>query len=326
MGITDESWEIIEEYAYDIFGQAFIYKDLFIEQKEKWKVWNEGDDEWENIWNKDENDKSNSWEFDDISWGEEIQIQNKIYTKYNGKWIIWNVFLYTGREFDKEIGLYYNRARYYSSDLWRFISRDPVWQIDDINLYAYVGNNPVMFVDLMGKAKDAIIKLFKQSGEEIEAYLYFYDIPFINNNLETLLNKKYFNMEYKWNIWPLKSIWKYDLAMWWYQLSDRYDEDWNWNIEFVGEQLSLWEISNVLAWLNSYRFWFSKGHLEYWAMKTVEWWGGNWIEWELADRKLYDYWYKLWELEKKNWWLTNDDIIKHIKEATISRQNYLNKK
>jgi len=39
MGITDESWEIIEEYAYDIFGQAFIYKDLFIEQKEKWKVW-----------------------------------------------------------------------------------------------------------------------------------------------------------------------------------------------------------------------------------------------------------------------------------------------
>jgi hypothetical protein len=48
------------------------------------------------------------------------------------------------------------RARYYDAELWRFISRDPIWQLDDVNLYAYVGNNPVMFVDLMWTEKQTI--------------------------------------------------------------------------------------------------------------------------------------------------------------------------
>ncbi len=65
--------------------------------------------------------------------------------------------LFTGREFDKEIWLYYYRARYYSAELWRFISRDPIGQVDDINLYSYVGNNSVMFVDPMGKEKSLIV-------------------------------------------------------------------------------------------------------------------------------------------------------------------------
>ncbi len=59
--------------------------------------------------------------------------------------------------FDEEIDLYYYRARYYSAELWRFISRDPIGQIDDVNLYAYVGNNPVMFSDPMGTDKKAIV-------------------------------------------------------------------------------------------------------------------------------------------------------------------------
>ncbi len=62
--------------------------------------------------------------------------------------------------FDEEIDLYYYRARYYDSELWRFISRDPIWQIDDINLYAYVGNNPVMFIDPDWEAKVMIDKWF----------------------------------------------------------------------------------------------------------------------------------------------------------------------
>lgn len=39
------------------------------------------------------------------------------------------------------------RARYYDANLGRFISRDPIGQVDDVNLYGYVGNNGVMFVD-----------------------------------------------------------------------------------------------------------------------------------------------------------------------------------
>ena len=53
----------------------------------------------------------------------------------SSKSIIWNTRLYTGREYDSETALYYNRARYYSPTLGRFISRDP---IGDTRWYKFV--------------------------------------------------------------------------------------------------------------------------------------------------------------------------------------------
>jgi hypothetical protein len=43
--------------------------------------------------------------------------------------------MYTGREYDRGLKLYYNRARYYDPKLARFISRDPIDIADDVNLY-----------------------------------------------------------------------------------------------------------------------------------------------------------------------------------------------
>ncbi|MFZ5392262.1 MAG: RHS repeat-associated core domain-containing protein, partial [Patescibacteria group bacterium] len=48
-------------------------------------------------------------------------------------------------------GFYYMRARYYDPEVRRFISEDPIgFNGGDLNLYAYVGNNPTMFVDPTG--------------------------------------------------------------------------------------------------------------------------------------------------------------------------------
>jgi RHS repeat-associated protein len=61
-----------------------------------------------------------------------------------------NTFQYTGRE-DDETGLYYYRARYYSPELQRFVSEDPIGlDSGDVNFYSYVGNNPVNFTDPRG--------------------------------------------------------------------------------------------------------------------------------------------------------------------------------
>lgn len=61
-----------------------------------------------------------------------------------------NSYKFTGRE-DDGTGLLYYRARYYLPRLQRFIAEDPIgFMGGDVNLYAYVWNNPSRFVDLLG--------------------------------------------------------------------------------------------------------------------------------------------------------------------------------
>lgn len=58
---------------------------------------------------------------------------------------------FTGREYDEESGLYFYRARYYSPELGRFVSEDPVgFAGRDVNLYRYVGNDPLNHTDPSG--------------------------------------------------------------------------------------------------------------------------------------------------------------------------------
>src|SRR5205814_5655352 len=58
-------------------------------------------------------------------------------------------YRFTGREHDEPLYLYYYyRARYYYTDLQRFISEDPIgYEAGDVNLYAYVLENSLVFVD-----------------------------------------------------------------------------------------------------------------------------------------------------------------------------------
>ncbi|WP_431065742.1 RHS repeat-associated core domain-containing protein [Methylotuvimicrobium sp.] len=61
-------------------------------------------------------------------------------------------FKYVGQfgVFSEEDNLYYMRARYYDADIGRFISEDPIGFEGGLNLYAYVGGNPIIFVDPSG--------------------------------------------------------------------------------------------------------------------------------------------------------------------------------
>jgi len=59
---------------------------------------------------------------------------------------------YSGKEMD-ECGLYYYGARYYAPWLWRWVSADPAGAVDGLNLYAFVGNNPMRYIDSDGKKK-----------------------------------------------------------------------------------------------------------------------------------------------------------------------------
>jgi len=60
-------------------------------------------------------------------------------------------YRYTAMEQDGESGLNYHGARYYAPFLARWTACDPASQIDEVNLYAYGGDNPVGLKDTYGK-------------------------------------------------------------------------------------------------------------------------------------------------------------------------------
>jgi len=79
-------------------------------------------------------------------------------------------YMYTGREYDPESGLYYYRARYYDPKEGRFLTKDPIgFAGGDVNLYRYVQNNPVNFIDPFGLMHQGFInQLLKYSNKELQ--------------------------------------------------------------------------------------------------------------------------------------------------------------
>jgi len=93
-------------------------------------------------------------------------------------------FRFTSKELDEETGLYYHGARYYEPTISRWMSADPAgfalvspmergdeggWKpkasysiIEAVNWYAYVSNNPVIYVDPTGE----ILVLSEDATEE----------------------------------------------------------------------------------------------------------------------------------------------------------------
>ncbi len=61
-----------------------------------------------------------------------------------------NIILFTGREYDNELGVYYFRARSMHPLVGRFMQHDPLLYMDGMNDLEYVNNMPSLFIDSFG--------------------------------------------------------------------------------------------------------------------------------------------------------------------------------
>jgi RHS repeat-associated protein len=70
-----------------------------------------------------------------------------------------NNFRFPGQYYDQETGLHYNYFRYYDPTTGRYVTPDPIGLEGGINLFTYVANNPVNWIDPFGR--DVKIKIVR---------------------------------------------------------------------------------------------------------------------------------------------------------------------
>lgn len=63
---------------------------------------------------------------------------------------------YAGQERDRATGLHAYRYRYYAPWLGRWLSPDPIGPADDLNLYQFVGGDPIAYVDPDGTDREPV--------------------------------------------------------------------------------------------------------------------------------------------------------------------------
>jgi len=122
LGIVDTNGDLDERYEYTPYGQRTIYTDA------------SGDD--------------------NLCMAPILESQRKTVDLSTAAYGICDIG-HQGLMHDKEFGLIYNRARYLSPKLGRFLQRDPMGYVDGMNLYEYVGSGPVTYLDPPGKAAGA---------------------------------------------------------------------------------------------------------------------------------------------------------------------------
>jgi RHS repeat-associated protein len=106
-----------------------------------------------------------------------------------------NRFMFTGREWIKELGIYDYRNRYYHPGLGRFLQSDPTgFDAGDMNLFRYCGDDPVDRADPMGLD-------YGPFDSADQAYRFF-DAKFNNRSINE-------NREYRVEIYQGKGTNKY---------------------------------------------------------------------------------------------------------------------
>jgi RHS repeat-associated protein len=99
---------------------------------------------------------------------------------------------FTGKDLVEDTGLYYFNARWYDSELGRFVSEDPAADPNNPNLYVYGRNNPLRFIDPSGfwtyevELNTGDLMAFAEPGDTLSGMEFYYDKIARDNNWKNL--------------------------------------------------------------------------------------------------------------------------------------------
>jgi RHS repeat-associated protein len=82
---------------------------------------------------------------------------------------------FSSKEYDSKSGLSYYGFRYYDADSGRWMTKDPLLWSDNLNLYGFVGGNPLEYIDFYG-----LIRLADRIGGAEGECAYQYRAAFMN--------------------------------------------------------------------------------------------------------------------------------------------------
>ena len=97
-------------------------------------------------------------------------------------------FLYQGQYYDEEIGLAYNRFRYYSPESGTYISQDPIRLVgNNPNFYGYVGDNNT-WIDVWGL--DCDVAKTRKLAQTAKGANKLFECKTFANDLKTKMKKE----------------------------------------------------------------------------------------------------------------------------------------
>jgi RHS repeat-associated protein len=120
-----------------------------------------------------------------------------------------NPFRFSSEYFDQETGLVYYNFRYYSPELGRWLSRDPIKEQGGMNLYGMVGNDIINLTDINGLVDFTYHKSYIDEVNQLGGIGF---IPSASGRVgSNIAGKHTFNVNYKKEVeyWD-KTSWTYD--------------------------------------------------------------------------------------------------------------------
>lgn len=109
------------------------------------------------------------WKAEYKAWGE-CKAEEAKSNFFENSEIISNNIRFQGQYFDEETGLHYNRYRYYSPYVGRFVSKDPIGLLGGNNVYVYA-KNPITWIDSKGLCSTTLNRnLGGVKGDHLQAH------------------------------------------------------------------------------------------------------------------------------------------------------------